>query len=45
MKTQKDLGDLPLGDVFRDTSFTKVMYEAYGLPNNFYSSGLMARID
>lgn len=41
---QVNFKDLPLGDVFRDNSYTKVSYEFMDTVNNFYSSEYLARI-
>ena len=43
-KKQIDLKNLPLGDVFRDHSFTKVSYNFMEKNNNFYSSEYLARV-
>jgi hypothetical protein len=39
-----DLGSLPLGDLFRDNTFTKVSYPFLGSNNDFYSSEYITRI-
>eukprot|EP00347_Sterkiella_histriomuscorum_P011343 403372816 len=41
MKTFKDLNGIPLGDLFRTTSFTQEEYELFGSKNIFYSSEYM----
>jgi len=43
-KNQVDLKGMPLGDVFRDHSFTKVTYNFMEKNNNFYSSEYLARV-
>ncbi len=39
-----DLKDLPVGDVFRDQSYTKVSYNFMEVNNNFYSSEYVKRV-
>jgi hypothetical protein len=39
-----DLKDLPIGDVFRDNSYTKVSYNFMEVNNNFYSSEYVRRV-
>lgn len=39
-----DLEKLPLGDLFRDNSFTKVSFPLFGKNNDFYSSEYITRI-
>lgn len=39
-----DLNKLPLGDVFRDSSFSQEQFKLMGTPQNFYSSHYMRRV-
>ena len=43
-KKEIDLGQLPLGDLFRDATFTPESYEMMGTTNNFYSSEYLSRV-
>lgn len=43
-KKQIDLKDMPLGDVFRDHSLSKVSYDFMQKNNNFYSSEYLSRM-
>ena len=43
-KEKVDLKGLPLGDIFRDQSLTKVSYNFMEKNNNFYSSEYLTRV-
>ena len=42
--TQVDLGAMPLGDLFKTSSFTEEEYELLGQKNTFYSSEYIKKV-